>query len=77
MQQGLVRQANILLQAWAKVGVTALIDEATGFQRDRDPSALRMLVQHYIEDEKREWDKQFPDDYYDELNRITEAGALP
>lgn len=70
LQQGLVRQAKILLQAWAKVGVTALIDEATGFQRVRDPSALRILIQQYIEEEKREWDKQFPDDYYDELNRI-------
>jgi hypothetical protein len=69
-QQGLVSQARILLQAFAKVGVTALIDEATGFQQVRDPSALRILVQQYIEEEKREWEKQFPDEYYDELNRL-------
>jgi hypothetical protein len=69
-QEGLVAQARILLQAFAKVGVTALIDEATGYQQVRDPSALRILVQQYIEAEKREWEKQFPDEYYDELNRI-------
>jgi hypothetical protein len=69
-QEGLVAQARVLLQAFAKVGVTALIDEATGFQQVRDPNALRILVQQYIEAEKREWEKQFPDDYYDELNRI-------
>lgn len=69
-QDGLVAQARILLQAFAKVGVTALIDEATGYQQVRDPSALRILVQQYIEAEKREWEKQFPDDYYDELNRL-------
>jgi P63C domain-containing protein len=69
-QQGLVSQARILLQAFAKVGVTALIDEATGFQQVRDPNALRLLVQQYIEQEKREWEKQFPDEYYDELNRL-------
>jgi P63C domain-containing protein len=69
-QQGLVAQARVLLQAFAKVGVIALIDEATGFQKVRDPSALRLLVQQYIEAEKREWEKQFPDEYYDELNRI-------
>ena len=69
-QQGLVAQARILLQAFAKVGVTALIDEATGFQQVRDPMALRILVQQYIEEEKREWEKQFPDEYYDELNRL-------
>lgn len=69
-QQGLVIQAKTLLHAFAKVGVTALIDEATGFQQVRSPDALRLLVQQYIEEEKREWEKQFPNDYYDELNRL-------
>jgi hypothetical protein len=69
-QAGLVAQAKILLQAFAKVGVTALIDEATGFQQVRSSTALRLLVQQYIEAEKREWDKQFPDEFYDELNRL-------
>ena len=69
-QQGLAIQARILLHAFAKVGVTALIDEATGFQEVRSPDALRFLVQQYIEEEKREWEKQFPDEFYDELNRL-------
>jgi P63C domain len=69
-QKPLADQARILIQAFAKVGVTALIDEATGFQQVRDPKALRILVQQYIEQEKREWEKQFPDEYYDELNRL-------
>ncbi|GLK78001.1 hypothetical protein GCM10008171_32550 [Methylopila jiangsuensis] len=69
-QEGLAAQAKILQQAFAKVGVTALIDEATGFQQVRQPDALRLLVQQYIEEEKRQWDKQFPDEYYDELNRV-------
>jgi hypothetical protein len=69
-QAALVAQAKILLKAFAKVGVTALIDEATGFQQIRSPDALRMLVQQYIEEECREWEKQFPNEYYDELNRL-------
>jgi len=69
-QQGLVAQARVILQALAKVGVVALIDEATGYQTERSPDALRILVQQYIEEEKREWEKQFPDSYYDELNRL-------
>jgi hypothetical protein len=69
-QHGLAEQAKILLTAFAKVGVTALIDEATGFQQVRSPDALRVLVQQYIEEERREWEKQFPDEYYDELNRL-------
>lgn len=69
-QHGLAIQARILLNAFAKVGVVALVDEATGFQQVRDPNALRLLVQQYIEAEKREWMKQFPDHYYDDLNRL-------
>lgn len=69
-QFSLGAQARILLQAFARVGVTALIDEATGYQYVRSPGALRLLVQQYIEEEKREWEKQFPDEYYDELNRL-------
>lgn len=69
-QASLAAQAKILLKAFAKVGVTALIDEATGFQQIRTPDGLRVLVQQYIEEERREWEKQFPDEYYDELNRL-------
>lgn len=75
-QHRLAVQAQILLSAFAKIGVVALIDEATGYQQIRDPKALRILVQQYIEDEKREWEKQFPDAYYDELNRIYGSKSL-
>lgn len=83
-QHRLAAQAQILINAFAKIGVVALIDEATGYQQIRDPSALRMLVQQYIEEEKRQWEKQFPDSYYDDLNRLygskrfttTSAGAI-
>lgn len=75
-QQPLVAQAKILLHAFAKIGVIALIDEATGYQQIRDPSALRLLVQQYITAEKQEWDKQFPDSFYNELNRLYKSKKL-
>lgn len=69
-QSALAAQAQIIIHAFAKVGIAAVIDEATGFQEVRGPDALRILVEQYIEKEKREWVKEFPDEYYDELNRI-------
>lgn len=69
-QEFLANQAKVLLLAFAKVGLTALIDEATGFQDIRSPDALRLLVQQYISAEMREWEKQFPDEYYDRLNDL-------
>ena len=69
-QTFLADQAQALLNAFAKVGVVALVDEATGFQQVRSPDALRLLVEQYIEQEKREWAKQFPDEYYNTLNDL-------
>ncbi len=69
-QQPMARQANSIVNALANVGIIALIDEATGYQTARDPEALRLLVQAYIENERREWEKEFPDDYYVTLNQV-------
>jgi hypothetical protein len=69
-QKPMAAQANAILNALAKVGIAALIDEATGYQTERNPDALRLLVQAYIEKEKREWEKEFPDDFYLSLNKV-------
>ena len=69
-QESMAAQARAIVNALAKVGITALIDEATGYQTERGPDALRLLVQAYIEKEKREWEKEFPDDFYLTLNKV-------
>jgi len=69
-QEPLAVKAEILQSAFAKVGITALIDEATGFQRDRKHDALRILLQEYIADGLRTWAKTFPDSFFVELDRI-------
>lgn len=69
-QKAMAVQARAIVNALAKVGIAALIDEATGYQTERGPDALRLLVQAYIEQEKREWEKEFPDDFYLTLNKV-------
>jgi hypothetical protein len=69
-QKPMAAQARAIVNALAKVGIAALIDEATGYQTERSPDALRLLVQAYIEKEKREWEKEFPDDFYLTLNKV-------
>ena len=69
-QEPMARQARAIISALARVGIIALIDEATGYQTVRDPGALRLLVEAYIEKEKREWEKEFPDDFYITLNKV-------
>jgi predicted transcriptional regulator len=66
----LAAQAEILMRSFAKVGLIALIDEATGFQEHRDKNALRILVEQYIIEEARAWTKEFYDPFFIELDKI-------
>jgi hypothetical protein len=69
-QLPLAKQAQIIVNAFAKTGVIAVVDEATGYQKYRKKDALRLLVQSYIIEEAREWMKEFPDEFFVELDRI-------
>ena len=57
----IAEQCEIIQSSLAKVGITFLIDEATGFQYDRKHDALRLLLNRYLEDEARKWLKELPD----------------
>ena len=63
-------QCEILMRAFAKVGITALIDEATGYQSDRDKDELQKILAAYISDEVAKWQMTFSNEFYKELYRI-------
>ena len=69
-QENLANQAEILLSSFAKVGIAALIDEATGFQYDREYNALRILLQQYIAEDIKKCVKRFPDKFFQEMDRL-------
>lgn len=69
-QEKLVYRARILVRALAKVGITALIDEATGYQYDREINALQKLLAAYIAEEFLPWTSRFPKQYYQEIFRL-------
>ena len=69
-QEKMVVQAHILIRALAKVGITALIDEATGYQYDRENDALQKILRAYIAEDFLKWQARFPRKYYKELYRI-------
>jgi P63C domain len=64
------KQAEILMRGLAKIGVIALIDEATGYQYVRDRLALQTILDLYLKDEWSKWTKQFPNEFYKELFRL-------
>lgn len=69
-QTHIAEKAEILIRAFARVGIVALVDEATGFQRDRGHDALRLLLEQYIADGLQKWIHTFPDSFFAELDRL-------
>ena len=69
-QEIIAFQCEILVRAFAKVGLIALIDEATGYQYERERDELQKLVDAYVAEELRPWSKTFPDSYYKEIFRL-------
>jgi hypothetical protein len=70
-QQQIAVKAGMFLAACAKVGLDALIDEATGYQYDRAEDALREKVKLYIAEDMRKWEKTFPDQLWEQFGRLT------
>jgi hypothetical protein len=69
-QLRLAAQAEIIMRACAKVGIIALIDEATGFQKLRAERALQIKLQAFIAEDLQEWALMFPEKFWLELARL-------
>lgn len=69
-QEIVANQCEIILSAFARIGIIALIDEATGYQHDREKDELQRILKAYISEELLPWQKRFPDIYYKELFRL-------
>ena len=69
-QEDLARAADIMMRALAHTGIIALIDEATGYQSQRPPDALRQILEAFIAKELQPYVKTFPSDFYQQLFRL-------
>lgn len=70
-QQEMAMRASMFLAACAKVGLDALVDEATGYQYLRAEDALQVKLRAYLGEEMRPWEKTFPDELWIEFARLT------
>ena len=52
------------------IGITALVDEATGYQYEREKDELQKILKAYISEELLQWQKTFPEKYYQEIFRL-------
>lgn len=69
-QKKIAAKAKTLMRALAHVGIIALVDEATGYQRHRASNALAQILEAFIAKELQPWIKTFPDEFYEQLFRL-------
>jgi hypothetical protein len=70
-QAAIAVRASMLLAAFAKTGIEAAIHEATGYQYERAPDALKTKLRLFLEEEMRPWEKTFPDELWVQFGRLT------
>ncbi len=69
-QYFLYARAEIIIRAAAKLGITALVDEAVQYRSDGKLAEYQRLFQKFILDECRQWEQEFPDKYLDMIYRL-------
>lgn len=69
-QKSIAEQCESIIRSVAKVGIVALIDEATGYQEEREKDELSILLKNYLAEELQSWIHTFPLDYYKQLYRL-------
>lgn len=70
-------QCEILVRSFAKVGLIALIDEATGYQYDREKKELQTILKALVSDEILEYQQQFQLSFYREIFRLWDIPFTP
>lgn len=69
-QQKLAAQAKVVSRAFAVVGIDALVDEATGYEKVRKEKALQEILARYISPKLLKWQRMFEGDFYEHLYRL-------
>lgn len=70
VQQTVASRAEVIIRGLARIGITALVDEATGYQEVRDKQALQAILDQYLRKELAAWAKRFPDEFYNQMFRL-------
>lgn len=69
-QQHIADQCEVLLRGFARVGIIALVDEATGYQKDRAKDELAKILEAFVAKELQPWVKTFPFEFYEHMFRL-------
>ena len=77
VQRRYAEYCQTLLIAFAEIGIKAWIDEATGYQYERERDALHRILDKYISAHWAKWSKTFPDEFYEQVYRLKDLPFDP
>lgn len=69
-QAGIAHQCRVITSSLTRIGLIALIDEATGYQVRRDSDELQKILTAYLLPEHRPWMQTIPDEFTSEIYRV-------
>lgn len=61
---------DAIMRGLARIGILALVDEATGYQYDRPRRELEEQLARFVSESLRRWVATFPADYFKHLCRL-------
>jgi hypothetical protein len=67
-QKGIAKQAHIIVNASAKAGIKGLVYALAGYDATREEIIASFKM--YVQDEAREWEREFPEQLYQEWYRL-------
>lgn len=76
-QEHIAQRCEILIRGFARVGIIALIDEATGYQNDRAYNELAKILEFFVAPELQPYIKKFPITFYSEICRLRDIPFDP
>lgn len=69
-QAHIADRCELLMRGLARVGIIALVDEATGYQEARTHDALATILEAFIDNELSKWVRTFDPEFYKEMYRL-------
>ena len=64
------KKAQVIINSILTVGITSLVDEATGYQAVRPEGALQQQLDALLERHATRWTKRFPEEFYIQMHRL-------
>lgn len=74
-QQNIAERCEMLMRGFARVGIIALVDKATGYDKVVTRRYYEEILRKYISSELQDYPHTFPDEFYTQIFRLRNWNA--